>query len=119
LAIAEASKTLLDSKLAHPVLPRKGKPVNEERWQLGFELAGLWHMATGKVPTASSSASLECPGTSFGRFVVLAAETFEQRNAIEIGFAGFLRRACSDYRHSRPSSRSPSDGDGVETHEEK
>jgi hypothetical protein len=119
LAIAEASKTLLDSKRAHPVFPREGKPVNEERRQLGIDLAGLWHMATGKLPTTSGSASLERPGSPFGRFVVLAAETFERRDAIEVGFAGLLRRACSDYRHPRPSSRLSSDDDGVETPEEK
>jgi hypothetical protein len=101
LAIAKACKTLTDANRPNPVLSREGKPIDEERQQIGFELAALWHGATGKLPTASGSASPENPGAPFGRFVILAADHCGKRDLINIGFAAFVRRACSEYRKSR------------------
>jgi hypothetical protein len=116
LAIAEACKTLTDSKRPLPVFSREGRAANEEGKQLGLELAALWHLATGKVPAASGSASFDKPGTQFGRFVALAAVTFENTNIGGKGFAGFLRRAFSDYRRSPLfGGATGGDTDGVKT----
>ncbi|MGA8172223.1 MAG: hypothetical protein WB816_15515 [Methylocystis sp.] len=99
--IAEACETLTDTNQAHPVLSREGGPVDEEKKQLGFELAAFWHWATGKVPAASGSASFDEPGTPFGNFVALAAETSGKSEYVKNGFAGFIRRTCADYRKSK------------------
>jgi hypothetical protein len=100
-AIAEACETLTDTNQAHPVLSREGGSVYEEKKQLGFELAAFWHWATGKAPAASGSASFDEPGTLFGNFVALAAETSGKSDYVKNGFAGFIRRACADYRKSK------------------
>jgi hypothetical protein len=100
-AIAKAARMATDSKRPLPVLAREGTPVDEARRALGFELAALWHCATGKVPAASGSASFESPGTPFGRFVMLAAKACKQEGIIKNGFAGFVRRTCADYRNSK------------------
>jgi hypothetical protein len=100
-AIAEACETLTDTNQAHPVLSREGGFVYEEKKQLAFELAAFWHWATGKAPAASGSASFDEPGTPFGNFVALAAETSGKSDYVQNGFAGFIRRACADYRKSK------------------
>jgi hypothetical protein len=116
LEIAEACKTLTDKKREYPVFPREGSPVDELKRQLGFELAALWHWATGKVPAASGSASCDKPGTPFGSFIALAAATSGKNDFIKSGFAGFLRRVCSDYRKSSVcAGMTAVDDNGVET----
>ena len=77
--IAEACDALTDPNCARPVFSREGKPVDEGKKQLGFELAALWHWATGKSPAASGSASFDRPGTPFGCFVALCAQTSKKR----------------------------------------
>jgi hypothetical protein len=116
LAIAEACETLTDTNQAHPVLSREGGSVYEEKKQLGFELAAFWHWATGKAPAASGSASFDEAGTPFGNFVALAAETSGKSDYVKIGFAGFIRRACADYRKSKLcAGRAGVDNNGVVT----
>ena len=113
--IAEACETLTDANQKRPVFPKEGRPVDEEKKQLGFELAALWHWATGKAPAFSGSATFDKPGSEFGAFVALAAEAYGKDNLIK-GFAAFVRRACEDYRQSELcTGLTGVERDGVET----
>lgn len=94
-AIAELAERLISSNVEKAVLARKGKPPNEARIGLGFELAGLWTWATGKRPTYSGAASIDKPGTLFGTFVVLVSALPGGNLIIDSDLPRFIREAAS------------------------
>ncbi len=100
-ALESAAWLLIAGKnqVAAPVLAREGKPQNEARFELGLRLAHLFTSFAGEAPTYTGKATIEKPGTDFGRFVALAAEMNPiVRATIRHGFSDFLQGACATVR---------------------